>query len=645
MEKAEVRAAERAEAAPKPPHLVKDILEYPGVRVVPSHSLKVVWKYFREFPHDILPVFRNAFSDLIEGVIYPNTVLLLKDKADDRRVGEVVNKAVSISLGATVEEAYKLLRDRRTPGAIVLDDEGKYVGIVTLRGLLEAVKQMQPKARSVNAVYSEFGAAVQRIEENRDIGEIMKKIAGGDADGAVVVNKRGLVAGVITVWDFIRSSIWLRPRREPRPIFGKGVSRGSSAEAKAPAAKAVMSTGVPIVTPRTPIEDAAQAMATLGVYVLPVVDKDGRAIGALTAFDVLKAYFEGPKEGREDLEPERPIKGAEELKPSALEPKPVKFATGVRARDILRSDVPTVSLFDSISHIRRVMVKTDAPIVAVVNEDRKIVGLISRRDMLFYLAEKSLGYWKVQKGKKLVLRENVMPGEQAKLLREEGTASDVMRVDVPKLSADASAEEIAYHMLAAGTDYVLIVDNSGEPLGVITRDDLVKVYAERGREEATVAELMSPADIVTVTPFHSVSHVVEKMKKYELDGILVVEGSDVRGAIVDNKLTLTPIEESLRGERVFIITRSGSKKGGSERLRYPKASPLTASDIMDEPPPTITANEAARAAAARVLRHGVVAVFDQQGRLIGALTGFDLVRDLARAYATSKAEIAKRVEA
>ncbi|MEM3326848.1 MAG: CBS domain-containing protein [Thermoproteus sp.] len=410
--------------------------------------------------------------------------------------------------------------------------------------------------------------------------------------------------------------------------------------------KSLQFTGVPVATTRTSVEDVAATMASLGMYILPVVDKEGKPVGVVSVWDVLRAYFEGPKEGREDVEPERPIAAPVEVRPEeALRLKPAKFAMGVRARELVRTDVPTVGLLDSISHVRRVMVRTEAPVVAVVDEDRNIVGFVSRRDLLIYLAEKSLGYWKVQKGKRLVLKENVMPGEQAKLLREEGTASEVMKVDVPKLSANSSAEEIAYHMLSSGLDYVLILDEKGDLLGVVTREDLVKAYSERGREDAVVSELMTPIDIAVVNPMHSISHVIEKMKKHEIDGVLVVEGNDIKGAVVDKKLSLTPIEESLRGERIFVVTKSGTRREGSGRLRYPKAGTLMAIDIADEPPPSVPPNMSAKEAARRLLQHGLLAVLDQQGRLVGVLTEFDIVRDLARAYVAYKSEVAvKKVE-
>ncbi|MFB6490757.1 MAG: CBS domain-containing protein [Thermoproteus sp. AZ2] len=633
MERAEAKAAEKREEAVKRPAKVGDILEMPGVRIVPSHTLKTVWSYFKKFPHDFFPVFKDVFSDEVEGAIYPQSILLLKDRADDKRVGDVENNAPVVKAGASLEELYNLLK-RGHVGAIVVDEGGKYLGIATVRGLLEALKSMEPKAKSVNAVFTGRGEGqVEFVDLNDDARSLADKIAGGEAAGAVVVDKKGFIQGVVTVWDYIARSIWLRPRREPRSVFGKA-SRGEAEARRGPPVRALMSSGVPAVTPSTPIEDAAAAMASLGVYVLPVVDREGRVLGALTALDVARAYFEGAKPGREDITVERPSAEAAPAAQAAL--TPLKYATGVRLGELMTTNIPTVGLLDTISHVRRVMLKTGAHVVAVVDESGRPVGFISRRDLLLYIAEKSLGYWKIQKGKRLVLRESVMPGERAKLLREEGTASDVLRLDAPKLPATATAEEAAYAMLAAGVDYVLVVGEGGDPQGVVTKEALVRAYAERGREDAVVAELMTPADIAVVNPLHSLPRVVDRMKSYELDGVVVAEGNDVKGIIADSRLSLAPVEESLRGEKIFVITKYGDKRSGGSRLRYPKAGTLTAMDIADDPPPPVPPNLKAKEAARLLLERDVLPVLDQKGKMVGVLTKFDIVRDLARAYVSSK---------
>lgn len=636
MEKTEAKLLEKKQVYI--PKIIKDILEFPGIRVTSSHTLTTVWSYFKEFPHDLLPVFKDVFSDDVDGVIYPQSILLLRDKRDDKKIDDIKNNVIIININESLNNLYNIIKNKNIPGAVVVDENGKYAGIATIRGLLEAVRHMSPKVKSVNAVYTLRGeGGVEYVREGDDIAQLTKKIAGGEAAGAVVEDERGFIRGVITVWDYITTSRWLRPLRRPMSIFGRGAGRGEPRQPRAPSARALVSTGTPAVTPSTSVEDAARAMASLGIYVLPVVDREERIIGALTALDVLRAYFEGAKEGREDLEPERPLEGALEARPREIARLgPIKYATGVRAADLLSTNMPSVGLLDSISHIRRVMVKTGAHVVAVVNESGKSVGFISRRDLLFYIASRSLGYWKAQKGKRLILRESAMPGEQAKLLKEEGTASDLIKVDVPRIPSTATAEEVAYTMLTAGTDYVLVLDERGEPSGVVSKEALVKAYADKGRENAVVADLMTPPDIAVVNPLHSLFHIVDRMKAYEIDGVVVAEGNDVRGIIADSRLSLVPVEESLRGERIFVVTKRGERRKGAGRLRYPKAGTLTAIDVADDAPSPVPPAMSAKEAAKLLLTHDVLPVLDQRGRLVGVLTKFDIVRDLARSYVAFK---------
>jgi len=130
-------------------------------------------------------------------------------------------------------------------------------------------------------------------------------------------------------------------------------------------------------------------MATFGIYVVPVVDRNGKVIGAVTAWDVLHAYLYGPKEGREDVE----VKTAVEVpvsKPSmeaVIRLKPVKHVTGLRARDVMLSDVPMVNVRDPLSSIRKAFLRSKSGILAVVDDSGKVVGFITRRDFMSYRRE------------------------------------------------------------------------------------------------------------------------------------------------------------------------------------------------------------------------------------------------------------------
>jgi CBS domain-containing protein len=487
----------------------------------------------------------------------------------------------------------------------------------------------------------------------RRVSKVFKKLVGGEVDGFVVLNREGGAAGILTTWDFVKTRRWYKGSGTPRPLFGTRVTRGESRHVGVTRLWRIMSRGVATATLDTPIEDVARYMMISGIYVVPVVTNEGKVIGAVTAWDVFHAYLYGPKEGREDVEVKKAIE--EKVEKPTLETvvrlRPSKHVTGLRVKDVMVTDIPAVNVRDTLSRIRKMFLKNGTTILAVVDDEGKVVGFVTRRDFITYIAEKSLGYWKRQKGKLLALKEQTMPGERVKIMVEEGTAGEIMKTQYPTAGLDATVEEIAYKMLAAGSDYVVVVDEANTPIGVVTKDELLKAFKERGRD-VKVGELMTPAGVAATNLFSSLASVIKKINAYELDGVVVTEGNELKGVINVDDLSLRPIEETLRGERLVFFTKSGIRRvatSGLEKLRYSKVSTLTAYDVMRPIEYTTTADADAKKVVDKLFEQGVVPVLDEKGRLVGVLNKMDVVKELARVYITyampeKVAEVEKKIE-
>ena len=652
-----LKREEIEKAVEKPiPQYVKDVVEHPPFRVTVNTTLETLAAYLRKFPVDVVPVFKSVFSEEVVGVVYPHTALLLKSKKLEAKVGEFVNPPLIVKESWKIENVIEILTNEAKWGALVVDEEGKYVGVVTLRGLLSALLLREPKAKSVAAVYTPLDEKKTRagfVKAIERVSKVFKKLMGGEVDGFVVLNREGGAAGVLSVWDFVKSRRWYKGAGAPRPIFGTRVTRGESRHVGVIRLWRIMSRGVATATLDTPIEDVARYMMISGIYVVPVVNNEGKVIGAVTIWDVFHAYLYGPKEGREDVEVKRAIEERVE-KPTieaVVRLRPSKHVTGLRAKDVMVTDIPAVNVRDTLSRIRKIFLRYNTTILAVVDDEGKVVGFITRRDLMTYIAEKSLGYWKRQKGKLLVLKEQVMPGERAKIMVEEGTAGEIMKTQYPTAGLDSTVEEIAYKMLAAGSDYVVIVDEANTPIGVVTKDELLKAFKERGRD-VKVGELMTPADIAVAKLFSSLASVIKKINAYELDGVVITEGNELKGVINVDDLSLRPIEETLRGERLVFFTKSGIRRvatSGLEKLRYSKVSTLTAYDVMRPIEYTTTADADAKKVVDRLFEQGVVPVLDEKGRLVGVLNKMDVVKELARVYITyampeKVVEVEKKVE-
>lgn len=629
----ETRAGEEVRQSPQ---AVRDVLEYPPFRVTASTPLDIARAYMRRFPVDVAPVFRSAFSEEVEGVVYPHTVLLQRSRRLEVKAGDVASPPLVVKEGWKIDSALEILMSEGRWGAVAVDEDGRYVGVVTLRGLLSALALREPKARSVAAVYTSaseaptlFARAVERLDR------VLARMIGGEVPGVVVLGRRGEAVGVLTAWDLARSGRRLGGGGPPRPVFGRGAARGES-RSRVVRLWRVMHRGVAVAHLDTPVEEVARFMAATGVYLVPVVDREGRTLGVLTPWDVAHAYLYGPKEGREEVPVRRAV---EEAVPQARRGEAVglqRRPSGIRAAEVMLADVPAVNAGDPLSRLVKVFLRHGTPVVAVVAEGGRVLGFISRRDLLEHVAERSLGYWRLQKGKRLVLREEVAPGEEARLLTEEGTAGELARTQYPTVRPDASLEEVAYRMLAAGTPYVVVVADDGKPVGVVTKDEVVKAYTAK---EATVAELMTPAELAVVNPMASLHSVLRRMKALEMDGVVVAEGDRVFGVVSDDDLAVRPVEQVLRGEKVVYFTVAGQRRvreAFSGRLRYAKAGTLMAMDVAREVEGTVPADARVRDVLDRLMTYGVLPVADREGRLVGVLGKMDVVRDVARIYVVAK---------
>jgi len=68
-----------------------------------------------------------VFSEEVVGVVYPHTALFLKSKKLDAKVGEYVNPPLVVKESWKIENVLEILTSEAKWGALVVDEEGKYI--------------------------------------------------------------------------------------------------------------------------------------------------------------------------------------------------------------------------------------------------------------------------------------------------------------------------------------------------------------------------------------------------------------------------------------------------------------------------------------------------------------------------------------
>jgi CBS domain-containing protein len=198
---------------------------------------------------------------------------------------------------------------------------------------------------------------------------------------------------------------------------------------------------------RETLADATRAMSARQLKRLPVVGDDGRLVGIISRGDVLRAVGEvfprGPTEG-------------------------TAAVSGVTAvRDIMRSDVPVVRGDADLAELLDVVVSTRLNRAVVVDEDGRVVGVVSDADVV-----RSLGA-SLPEG--LV---GTLMGATGLVPRGHATARDL--VPGPPLTIPVTATlAVAARLSMEHRRKVLpVVDDVGRLLGIVDRADLLHASRE-----------------------------------------------------------------------------------------------------------------------------------------------------------------------
>ncbi|OPJ55254.1 CBS domain-containing protein [Alkalithermobacter paradoxus] len=142
-------------------------------------------------------------------------------------------------------------------------------------------------------------------------------------------------------------------------------------------AKDIMTCDVISVKKDTPIENIAKILIEKRISGVPVVDEENKVVGVVSETDIVKKEknikvpsFITILQGVVFLES---IKNMEE---------DIKRVAAYKAEDIMSDDVLTVNEEDDLEYIANLMIEKSINRVPVVDDERKIKGIICRYDII-----------------------------------------------------------------------------------------------------------------------------------------------------------------------------------------------------------------------------------------------------------------------
>lgn len=117
------------------------------------------------------------------------------------------------------------------------------------------------------------------------------------------------------------------------------------------------------IGPEKPLSDAAEIFSRHDFNGLPVVDKDGKLMGMLTKLDILKAFA---------FDQSRMVPPYAEIMERQVE-------------SVMTKDPEFVDLETPLTRVLEEMIKCRYKSLPVVDEDKKVVGMVAREDILLAL--------------------------------------------------------------------------------------------------------------------------------------------------------------------------------------------------------------------------------------------------------------------
>ena len=185
------------------------------------------------------------------------------------------------------------------------------------------------------------------LKENADIDEAIETFLTKNVGGTPIVNDDNQLISLITERDVIRA---LLDKVDENEVIDDYITRK-----------------VIVATPGERLKDVARTMVRNGFRRLPVVSEE-RLVGIITSTDFIKLL-------------------GSDWAFNHMQTGNVREITNVRMEEIMKRDVITAKEGDKLKDIAKIMVTNDIGALPVVDDNLRIKGIITEKDVLSYFAK------------------------------------------------------------------------------------------------------------------------------------------------------------------------------------------------------------------------------------------------------------------
>jgi CBS-domain-containing membrane protein len=287
----------------------------------------------------------------------------------------------------------------------------------------------------------------------------------------------------------------------------------------------VMTRDVLTLTDTMSVAEAWGIMLKNLLKALPVLNSRGEVVGMLTDEDLLD---------RAGLEQHLSV--AERLDAQTLE---AEFTTlqssSLKVADVMTSPAVTALGNEALGVVAARMAEKRIKRLPVLDENGKLIGVLSRVDVLMQVIS--------EEAKK---RAAKAPNGASR------TLGGIMLTDIPTVHEDARLAEVVSRFLEFGTRRLIVTNDDGRPLGLVSDADAVirvqptlrrgVLQALRGKtsspdENTTAAQLMS-REVLTASPDTSLTDAAHMLLSHKRKWMVVVDEKGKAIGLVDRQVLL-----------------------------------------------------------------------------------------------------------
>lgn len=274
----------------------------------------------------------------------------------------------------------------------------------------------------------------------------------------------------------------------------------------------------------------------------------------------------------------------------------------------MTKEVVATSSGETISCVRNLMLKKDISRVLIIEDGP--IGIVTKKDISWRLASESAP-WRRR------------PIDSISIKR-------IMTTGLITISLGASIEEAAKLMIDNEISSLPVLE-AGSLVGIITKTDLLKAFAENYPDKFKTRELMSK-QVVTANRHHTLTHLIDLMMEKGAGRVVIVEGTKPVGIVTPSDMSFAELADPKRGmRRKEVLYVRKPTRGDRPRYRHIKTFLVTAEDLMTAELITVESGTDAAKTASIILKKGISSLpVVEDESLAGIITKTDLVKGMAK---------------